>query len=158
MCIIKALKAHYFNALVVSIGYYMLREDSDRIHSPNVKEAILFISIAWDNVSKEAIKLCFDKGLKEPLGCSTPDEVDEKLETLIEFAVEDVFDKPIVLEEDKSSIEEIVNDMDQRDLKKYALVEFETFYSVAEKLFSLKIKELLILKWFVNDGKIWFWK
>ncbi|KAF9743253.1 hypothetical protein NGRA_3595, partial [Nosema granulosis] len=109
----------------------------------NVKDAILLISIAWDNVSKEAIKHCFDKGLKENFGCSTPDE---KLEPLIEFAVEDVFDKALVLEEDESSIEEIVNDMDQRDLIKYALVDLESFYSVAEKLLSSKPKELLMLK------------
>lgn len=146
MGIIKALKAHYFNALVDSIGYDMLSQDSDCIHSPNIKDAILLISIAWDNVSKETIKHCFEKGLKENLGCSTTDEVDEKLETLIEFAVEEVYDEALVLEEDETSIEEIVNDTDQRDLIKSALFHFESFYSAAEKLFSSNLKELLILK------------
>ncbi|KAG0440030.1 hypothetical protein DMUE_2038, partial [Dictyocoela muelleri] len=110
----------YFNALINSIAYDIVGENSNDILSTNIKDAIILSSIAWDDVSRETIMNCFNKGLIENLTFASSTEEEMNHENLIETVIEEVFDEAEEFEEVEVPIESLVENEDQRCLAKSA--------------------------------------
>ncbi|KAG0437036.1 Tigger transposable element-derived protein 6 [Dictyocoela muelleri] len=56
MGVIKAFKSHYFNALVNSSVYDFDIINTEIFNSTSLKDAVMFISIAWDCIKTKTIE------------------------------------------------------------------------------------------------------
>jgi hypothetical protein len=147
MGVIKSFKNHYFNALINSIDHENIGETSNVLQKTNLRNAMIFVSIAWDNVDEETIKNCFRKGFIENLDCCNVSKEEFIIETIIDTTIEAVFDETIeVNEEEEEENEETTDIKDPRDLIKSAISFFEIFFSIADNLSFSKLKELMIIK------------
>ncbi|KAG0439047.1 Tigger transposable element-derived protein 1 [Dictyocoela muelleri] len=104
MGIIKAFKNHYFNELINSIDYDFLSNDFLGFNSINIKDAIILISIAWDNINKETITNCFKKGVGN---ANTENLIIENHEYNISTIVENTIEKVIEESLEFESMEKI---------------------------------------------------
>ncbi|KAG0438171.1 hypothetical protein DMUE_3252, partial [Dictyocoela muelleri] len=103
----------YFNALINSIAYDIVGENSNDILSTNIKDAIILSSIAWDDVSRETIMNCFNKRLIENLTFASSTKEEMNHENLSETVIEEVFEEAEEFEKVEVLIESPVENKDK---------------------------------------------
>ncbi|KAG0426160.1 Tigger transposable element-derived protein 6 [Dictyocoela muelleri] len=93
MGIIKSFKNFYYNAMIDSICFCNENENGDLFKLISLKEAMIFISIAWDNVSSITIENCFKKGFSDGLKQFNDENISNNIDKIIKKKIDEVFNE-----------------------------------------------------------------